>query len=156
MRYLLISFCLLLLSCNSADLADVPWVLEDETHEGFLKVRSAGKSVFVGTEDSLALASEKPRMEVKFTYDFSMQEHEVTQGEFALLLKGNDDVDEKNLPVANVTYYDAVLYANALSKKEHLDTVYTYVGLSRDATGNCSNLDGLVFHPDVEGYRLPT
>ena len=61
-----------------------------------------------------------------------------------------------NRPVTNVTFYDAVLYANAKSKQNLLDTVYTYTSASFDASGSCDNLIGLVFHENVNGYRLPT
>ena len=58
--------------------------------------------------------------------------------------------------MTNVTYFDAVLFANARSKKENMDTAYTYRSLGFDSEGNCNEMDGLVFHPEVNAYRLPT
>lgn len=41
-----------------------------------------------------------------------------------------------SLPVTDVSYYDAILFANAKSKAENKDTAYTYSSASFDAKGN--------------------
>lgn len=61
-----------------------------------------------------------------------------------------------SLPVTDVSYYDAILFANAKSKAENKDTTYTYSSASFDAKGNCTNLEGFIFHPEANAYRLPT
>ena len=128
--------------------------------EGFVKIASLGKSTFLGTDKPGVRNSETPQMEVAFSYDFFIGEHEVTRGEYNALRPNagaecEGECDDES-PVTNVTYYDAVLYANALSKSQNLDTVYTYTDASFDAAGSCENLSGLVFHENVFGYRLPT
>ena len=126
----------------------------------FVLVGANGKSVFLGTNTKGVRTSESPKMEARFTYDFLIGKHEVTRGEYNELMfmagaecSGNCN---DNSPVTNVTYYDAVLYANAKSKAENMDTVYTYTGASFDAMGGCDHLEGLVFHENVNGFRLPT
>ena len=64
--------------------------------------------------------------------------------------------NEKKLPQVNVNFYDAVLYANALSKSKGLDTVYTYTNSNFTPSGSCAFLEGLVTHYEVLGFRLPT
>lgn len=86
-----------------------------------------------------------------FTYDFYIGENEVTCGEFSKTECSND-----SLPVTDVSFFDAVLFANKKSKAEGLDTVYTYSSSKFDSENHCISLEGFVFHPDVFGYRLPT
>ena len=56
-----------------------------------------------------------------------------------------------SLPVTNVSWYDAVLFCNALSKKQGLDTAYVY-----ESVGSKNFLNKLSIDYDVAGYRLPT
>ncbi|WP_304038999.1 TIGR02171 family protein [Fibrobacter succinogenes] len=132
--------------------------VEHEDIEGFVFVNAHGNSAYLGTNASNARQNEKPQMSVLFSYDFYIGEHEVSCGEYKALRKDVNVQCENgdNRPVTNVTFYDAVLYANAKSKQNLLDTVYTYTSASFDASGSCDNLKGLVFHENVNGYRLPT
>lgn len=130
---------------------------EDESHLGMVKIAASGKAVVLGTNELNAPASERPEMRAVFDYDFSIGMHEVTQEEFGALMKNFKSYDEgDSLPVVRVTFFDAVLFANERSKAEHLDTCYSYTLAKFDSAGNCVNLDGLVFNPAIEGYRLPT
>lgn len=124
--------------------------------EGFIHVSSTGKSVVLEADDESSKNGETTKMKVSFDYDFYLQKHEVTCGEFVDLIETSLKCENDNLPVVNVNYYDAVLYANAKSKRDNLDTVYTYVKMDVDGKGHCSFMEGLVFHPEIEGYRLPT
>lgn len=118
----------------------------DDSFEGLLRIRSAGDSVALGNSGFTA----------KFSYDYFLSEHEVTRGEYAAVMGGSADSGEENQPVVDVTFYDAVLYANALSKMEKLDTVYIYTGRQFDAEGSCVFLDGFSKNFSAGGYRLPT
>jgi len=130
-------------------------IVLDDKYAGFLKVASSGRFVFMGTNSEDALAKERPLMKAKFSYDFSIGKSEVTCGSFRSLMdRGNCDGDD--LPVVNVSYYDAVLYCNALSKRFGLDSVYSYSSASFGEDGYCDYLEGLVFNPEREGIRLPT
>ncbi|MCQ2106284.1 MAG: TIGR02171 family protein [Fibrobacter sp.] len=127
---------------------------------GMAKVFASGKKTYLGTDEESAKASDRPKMAVTFDYDFYMGVHEVTCGEFNKLMKKEtglqDECDNDSLPVSNVSYYDAVLYANARSKQEGLDTAYTYTSATFDEKHNCTGLGKLNFLNSVEGFRLPS
>lgn len=155
---LLISICAMLLyacSVSSDSSTDAPL---DEI-EGMIAVR--GGTVTLGTKDSKFKPSERPAMKVSLDYDYYLAIHEFTCGEYNALakeykLKDFGKCKKDSLPLANVTYYDAVLIANAKSKSEKRDSAYTYTKATFDSEGHCTNLDALVFHPEVNAYRLPT
>lgn len=119
-------------------------------------VRATGNSVTLGTDASTAPFSARPAMKASFTYDYSLSKREVTRGEYAALAGGSVPDSLRDLPRTDVTYYDAVLYANLRSAAEGLDTVYTYASMTRSADGSCASLEGLVTHLGRGGYRLPT
>lgn len=144
----------LLLGCDDGG-SSSPLGEEDSERPGFVRVLSSGKSTVLGTDVGTAKANERPKMTVTFDYDYSIQDHEVTCGEYKSFDK-SVNCQKDSLPVSNVNYYDAVLYANAKSKKEKLDTAYTYVKASYDGEGHCNGIEGLIFHPEVNAYRLPT
>lgn len=85
----------------------------------------------------------------KFTYNFFIGKHEVTCAEFGSC-KGD------SLPQVDVTFYDAVLFANKRSQEEGFDTAYTYSDISYDSEGRVTLLKNFSFHPEVKAYRLPT
>ena len=126
---------------------------------GLVRVSANNNVVTVGSNDASARASERPQMNVSLNYDFSIGEHEVTCGEFNDLMKSSTGLEldcDKDVPATDITYYDAVLFANERSKSEKLDTAYTYSKASFDKEKHCTNLDGFAFRPDVDAYRLPT
>lgn len=135
----------------------------DSEHRGFLKIPSTNQVAYLGTNFKEALLTERPLMKVTFSYDFSIGKSEVTCGDFNAIMN-SDDRDHKlalpcendSLPAVDVSYYDAVLYSNARSKEEGLDSAYTYGAASYDGTGHCKELEGLTFHPERNGFRLPT
>ena len=128
---------------------------EADSLEGMVRVHATGASTTLGTDDKLAKLSERPAMTVEFSYDFSIGRREVTCGEYNRLMEHKQKCVKK-MPVTNVTFYDAVLMANARSKEENFDTVYTYEGTTFDYGGHCTGLEGFAYHPEVNGYRLPT
>ena len=127
---------------------------------GFEKMGSAGKNVYVGTDEISAKPNERPKMKVAFSYDYFMGKTEVTCGEFNAVMKDVSGLvmacASDSMPVADVTYYDAVLYANAKSKAAGMDTAYTYTNAVIDHDKHCSNLEGYAFRPMAMGFRLPT
>ena len=155
--YLFILFLLLVGGCENHTLD----ISEDnpEAIDGMIFVQ--GGMVTLGSNDPEFKASERPAMKVKLDYDFYLAIHELTCGEYRALakeqkLKDFGKCEKDSLPLANVTYYDAVLYANAKSKFENRDTSYTYSKVTYDSEGHCTYLDAFVFHPEVKAYRLPT
>ena len=118
--------------------------------------------------------------------DFYMGKYEVTQEEYASVMKGqkvtvngtdyalesnpsrctadstywtlfNDDVQEKR-PVEGVTYYDSVWYCNALSEKEGLTKAYNIevTQVEKQRTGYCIYSANVTLNKNANGYRLPT
>lgn len=84
---------------------------------------------------------------------FEISVTEVTQ---ALYLSIMDSVPVMamvgdSIPVANVNWYDAVLFCNALSKKVGLDTAYIY-----ETTADAQYLQNLSIDYSVESVRMPT
>lgn len=110
-------------------------------------------TVNLGTTNQAANKAARPSMKVSLDYDFFMDKHETTCGEYAALVKTQCDND--SLPIVNVTYFDAILFANEKSKNEGKDTVYTYKTAIYDGP-HCVDLEGFAFHLEKEGYRLPT
>lgn len=83
---------------------------------------------------------------------FEMLSTEVTQGMYSEFLKlPEQKMYDANLPVANVTWYDAVRFCNAASKKMGLDTAYSY-----SAVGAKGVLLDLAENLSVKSIRLPT
>lgn len=156
--------CCLVAACSNSTLeyvedglsdapADVPKI------EGMIAVR--GSTVTLGSDDAKYRPSERPAMKVRLDYDFSLGVHEITCGEYGelakkMVLKEFGKCENDSLPLSDVTYYDAILFANARSKSEGRDTAYTYSGAVYDTEGHCTNLEALAFHPEREAYRLPT
>lgn len=148
------------------------------TIEGMLLVAATGEAAVLGTNDKNALESETPQMKVVLDYDYWMERHETTCGEFIAIMKkfgpkesfaNTYKCESDSLPIADVTYYDAVLFANAKSRsfaeeqskdstaqKTEIDTVYDYAQVTVDEEGHCTNLPGFIFHPERNGFRLPT
>ena len=167
----LVPFLLVLSGCDTF-YGDHVWlnapVENDKLHDGLVVVKaskvknsSGGSLSYLGTIVTSAKLNERPFLRVALDYDFSMGMHEVTCAEFKSIMGTTFDErcngeNSDLLPVTKVTYYDAVLYTNERSKREGYDTAYTYTTTSFDANGNCIMMEGLVFHPEVNAYRLPT
>ena len=159
MRSLLLLLTLIFISCSLDDGKPSGVLFEyDQEHEGMVRIGAKGQFALLGTNESSAPVNDRPSMKVKFTYNYSISKNEVTRKEYAELMGGKSRSvqDSGYLPQTNVTYYDAVLYANAKSVNEGYDTAYTYYSAIFDDNGNCSFLEGLLFDPSKESYRLPT
>ncbi|MBR6123990.1 TIGR02171 family protein [Candidatus Saccharibacteria bacterium] len=127
--------------------------------EGMIHIENG--SVTIGSNDKDYKANERPAMKVLLNYDFYMGIHEVTCGEYAKVAKKTElntfgKCENDSLPLTDVTYYDAILFANAKSKLDEYDTAYTYSKAIYDSEGHCTNLEGFAFHAEVNAFRLPT
>lgn len=134
-------------------------IYEEFTFPGMVKINATGINIKLGSDDKKSWVKERPSMVVGLDYDYYLGKHEVTCGEYTALLQCTEcfcNLENAEYPVTNVNFYDAILYANAKSKAENLDTAYTYVEAEFLPTGGCESLEGLVFHPEVNAYRLPT
>jgi len=133
--------------------------------ESMIRMPGSDLQVPLGTNDSNAKSNEKPMMMVTLDYDYFMDAHETTCGEFVSVMQsyGRGEsfaatfkCEKDSLPIADVTYFDAVLFANAKSLANSFDSVYSYSKATFDEEGHCTELSGFVFHADREGFRLPT
>jgi formylglycine-generating enzyme required for sulfatase activity len=97
------------------------------------------------------------------TYDFLMMQTEVRQAQFLELMgynpshfgpsgAGGNCTDQ--CPVENVTWYEALAFANALSVKEVLPRCFDCSGSGAAVT--CSLRASFAKPQDCPGYRLPT
>lgn len=81
--------------------------------------------------------------------DFQLARHEVTQKQYQELIGHNpSNFSGDDLPVENVTWYEAVAYCNALSRKEGLAPAYGVSGSAEALT--------VTWNRQADGYRLPT
>jgi formylglycine-generating enzyme required for sulfatase activity len=127
------------------------------------KINSSGQSFFQGWNDSLASPEERPGMRSVFTYDFWIDSTEITQKQYFELI-GKNPVPENGqngvgnqFPVCFVTWFDAVLFCNARSRADGLDTVYRYTDKYAMPGGGCVyDLTDLQCDLSKDGYRLPT
>ena len=95
---------------------------------------------------------------------FSMSKYPVTQKEYEAVMGYNPSyfqgsnlpagVNSDNLPVEQVTWFDAVKFCNELSQNEGLEQVYTITVTST----NGDHITGATVSADwtKKGYRLPT
>ena len=127
--------------------------------EGMVQLKSG--SVSIGSNDKSFKANERPAMKVQLDYDFYMGIHEVSCGEYRSVaskakLKTFGKCENDSIPLTDITYYDAILFANAKSKQDNLDTAYTYSKPLYDDDGHCTEMEGFAFHPEANAFRLPT
>ena len=162
MLFILIVLTALLCACTDSN--SVSWNGLDvnstvDSLPGMLRISSRGMTR-MGTNEPSAKANERPQMNVALNYEFSIGRHEVQCDEFNALMEPATGLSlncvSGKIPATDLTYYDAVLFANERSKSEGFDTAYTYAGAQFDANKHCINLDGYVFHPEKKSYRLPT
>jgi formylglycine-generating enzyme required for sulfatase activity len=88
---------------------------------------------------------------------FFMDSTEVTVADYQALMGVDPSYypGDSLLPVEYMTWFDAALYCNARSKRDTLDTVYSYSSITGTPGDGCS-LGGLVINMSTNGYRLPT
>jgi eukaryotic-like serine/threonine-protein kinase len=122
-------------------------VITTRTAQIILKLIPAG--VFgMGSldEDHEAQADEKPRHTIRIRQDFYLGITPATQAQYAAVLGTNPSQFYRwpENPVEQVSWFDAVVFCNELSKKEGLAPYYVIPNWNRVMVGG------------GEGYRLPT
>lgn len=118
-------------------------------------VAAKGKNFLMGSDKLNAPAEERPK-QVHFDYNFYAANSEITIGEYRQLVPEYTKPTGDSFPAGSVSWYDAVLYCNALSKRDGYDTVYSYSANCRDTGGCPFVLEDWKIHYDRTGYRLPT
>ena len=158
--YIAIICALVACGDNPGSTANDPSNKTPESHAGMILVEGSKKAVTLGTNKKGAKESETPELKAILDYDYFMDPTEVTCNEFKKVMKGEKiakaiDCD-KDGPVTDITFFDAVLFANKKSKNESLDSAYEYSSATFDDEGHCTNLSGFIYDADSKGYRLPT
>ncbi|MDR0569305.1 MAG: formylglycine-generating enzyme family protein [Spirochaetaceae bacterium] len=129
----------------------------DEIFFAFVK----GGTFLMGNvqEKSSAIIHEYPQHKVTLK-GFYLGRFQVIQNDYErLMLKNPSHFKGPNLPVEQVSWYDAIEYCNRRSAAEKLHPAYTLSQLKKDRD-NLSAFDELkwlvTLNPDSDGYRLPT
>jgi formylglycine-generating enzyme required for sulfatase activity len=136
-----------------------------------VKIKAAGFSFGMGQpavikDDPSKWSREQPVNQVSFTYDYWMDTTEVTQLLFDSLMKSVPQyaksggwIDKYGVGATIAAHHsgpgDAMLFCNARSKAEGLDTVYAYDSISGNPGAMCV-LRGFKTDCTKNGYRLPT
>jgi formylglycine-generating enzyme required for sulfatase activity len=145
--------CGALSECNARECAPVP--LE------FVRIE-AGTFQMGSPTGELGHSSDESRHAVVITRDFLMSTTEITQGMWQDLMNTDATlVEQPNLPMVNVNWWDALEFANTLSLAQGLPACYTLSGCTGTpgASFNCTS--SAVNNPSnnpllCTGYRLPT
>jgi len=147
------------MACLLACGPEQPTISPEGRNQGAARqILSTGSSFRLGSSDPQSAPEERPGF-VRFAHDYWLDTTEVTQAEYQNLTGRNPapaPARSPATPVVNATWFDAVLFCNARSKRDHLDTVYEYTGFSGDTAGSVWNLQGLTSHLHRNGWRLPT
>jgi formylglycine-generating enzyme required for sulfatase activity len=131
--------------------AAAPEVASKETTNstGMKLVLIPAGEFLMGSPDSDpdAEADEKPRHRVRITRPFYIGATEVTQGQYQAVTGANPSHSKvsDDLPVENVTWFDAINFCNALSRREGLPPLYRVQRKTVE-----------VLDRNGPGYRLPT
>ncbi|MBK9579603.1 MAG: SUMF1/EgtB/PvdO family nonheme iron enzyme [Fibrobacterota bacterium] len=88
---------------------------------------------------------------------FLMDSTEVTQEDWNSVMASNPSrrIDCPRCPIENVTWFEAILYCNARSKRQGLDTVYQWAGATFES-GRVVKMASLRQFRLRNGYRLPS
>ena len=110
---------------------------------GFVLVN--GGSFMIGSPaNEIGRSSNEMQRQITLN-SFYMGKNEVTQAEYQELTGVNPSFFKgENLPVEQVTWFEAVIYCNLRSEKEGLETVYIING------------NNVTWNKNAKGYRLPT
>jgi formylglycine-generating enzyme required for sulfatase activity len=116
---------------------------ESKPPSGFVLIQ--GGSFTMGSPASEFLREKDETQHTVTVNDFYMARHEVTQREYRELMETSpSEFEGDDLPVENVSWFDAVAYCNARSIKEGLTPTYTV------------DNSIVVWNREANGYRLPT
>jgi len=134
-------------------------VAQPKAPEGFVYI-APGTFMMGSPETEPDREDIETQHEMKISRGFYMGKYEVTQAEYeAVMGKNPSRFKGDNLPVEQVSWYDAVEYCNARSRKEGLTPAYT-IDKSRSDPNNQDKDDAVrwvvTWNRNANGYRLPT
>ncbi|HNY32419.1 MAG TPA: SUMF1/EgtB/PvdO family nonheme iron enzyme [Fibrobacteria bacterium] len=121
-------------------------------------ISARGRAFSIGSSSPVAPLEEKAGY-IRFQHDYWLDTTEVTQEEYQQLMGGNPTPPKHRMPrnpVVNLSWFDAILFCNARSVRDGLDTVYSYSAVRRDSSGSVQSMEGLISRLDRPGWRLPS
>jgi formylglycine-generating enzyme len=131
----------------------------DAAREGMIKV-TGGCFDMGSPEDEVYTgdyqAAEHPQHRV-YVDGFFMDITTITQKHYREIMgiKASNSIGD-DLPVVDVTWYDAIRFCNARSRKDGLEPVYSYTEIFGPVIKNCEYLENFFVDYEKNGYRLPT
>lgn len=89
--------------------------------------------------------------------DFSILNTEVTQKMYAMVMGENpSDFKGEDYPVVMVSWYDAIYFCNALSRRFGLEPAYSVDGNTDERKWDKGSIKGKInLNDNVDGFRLP-
>ena len=138
---LALSIMMFIISCSD----DSNSVQADKTVKGTLVLIPAGPFSLGNTGSYEGEYDEKPPVTIIISKPFYISKYEITQQQYKAVM-GNNPSEFKgdDLPVEQVSWYDALNFCNALSQSEGLTPCYTINGTK------------VTCDFEANGYRLPT
>ena len=121
----------------------------------------SGIACSIGVSFSMGSTSEESdeRPEHMVTVQsFYIDSFEVTQEKFLNIMgvQPSSAAYDHSKRVESITWFDAALYCNTISKHQGFDTVYQYSGIEGNPGNNCTMLQNLIIRHSAIGFRLPT
>ena len=114
-----------------------------QTDDGLIFIK--GGTFNMGSPENELQRNEDEKQHSVTVSDFYIGKYEVTQKEYQEVTGENPSYFKgEDLPVENVTWYDAINYCNLLSEKQGLEPVYEING------------ENVTWSKEKNGYRLPT
>ena len=115
--------------------------------------------------DGQCFTDEDPVREVTLTRDYLLGESEVTQGQWQAVMGNNPAASTgcgADCPVDRVNWWEALIFANAVSTAQGVSRCYLLTGCTNAVTDPVNECTGVTVNTpsgsvyDCEGYRLPT
>ncbi|GHV90479.1 hypothetical protein AGMMS50268_09820 [Spirochaetia bacterium] len=135
--------------------------------EGFVRIEGGTFTMGSPSSEAERFSDEGPQHTVSISA-FYMGKYEVTQKEWVAVMGSNPSYFKgDNLPVEQVSWYDAIEYCNKRSEKEGLRPAYTidksrldpnnYASTTGEDDWQSDNIRWIVtVNKNANGYRLPT
>lgn len=155
---------------GEVDIYDQHLEADNVPPEGMVAVQTNRGAFEVGKDTASYLYNHVPAMLITAHYSLFMDQTEVTQKEFTELMSSHygsiyNEPDWSankgdSVPAYNINWFEALLFCNARSAMENLDSVYAYtqilgnIGYGNDSTSSLT-IEGLFYDSLQNGYRLP-
>jgi ATP-dependent 26S proteasome regulatory subunit len=118
---------------------------------GIEKSNTKYSEKFALVESGIIISEE---IKIELLYDFYMAKYQITQKEFEMIMGFNPSYFKgDDLPVEQLSWYDAVLFCNMKSIKEGLKPFYKISDIKKEFNNIIS---AVVEEEGGNGYRLPT